>query len=188
MAERLAEAQRLRVVAPCDGVILAPQRQQSRQTSFELVAWQGTPLDGANRGALLETGTLVCLVGDPEKWEALALVDQQDVALVENGNKVRLATSLYPGQKFAGAVQELSPSRVEELPTELVAMADVPQQRDEAGRSAPLGRIYQARITLDPQSRPLISGATGHAQISIARQSLAERLIRFLASTFRVRW
>ena len=68
-----------------------PPKDQTR-----LAAWHGTPLDSQNRGCYLETGTLVCQVGDPSRLEAMLVIDQSAVAFVRAGQQVRLRIDQGP--------------------------------------------------------------------------------------------
>ncbi len=186
--ERRIDERRLTITAPRAGVVLAPPTHNTALSSAALEAWQGSPLDARNRGAYLHTGTLVCLVGDPAKLEAVALVDQYDVDFVRPGERVSLAADLYPGSRFEGRVVELSPARVDELPKELLSIGELPHRTDATGQKTPLGKIYQARIALDSPSAPLLIGAAGTASIHVAGRSLAARWARFVSSTFRLEW
>jgi putative peptide zinc metalloprotease protein len=188
LGERLADLQRLIVVSPHAGIILEPPRRSTGETDLSLRQWQGSPLDPQNVGAFLETGALVCLVGDPARLEAVALVDQRDVDFVRAGQRVTLEIDLYPGEHMGGKVVELSPSRVDELPQELAARGDVPQSTDSMGRPAPLGKIYQARIQLETPHSPILIGTAGTARIHVAPRTPVARLARFIANTFRVGW
>jgi putative peptide zinc metalloprotease protein len=189
LEERTADLRRLSILAPCDGTVLSPPRLDALTTSpTDLSEWRGSPLERINSGALLKTGTLLCLIGDPENTEALALVNQKDVELIRPGAATTLAINLYPGRTFSGKLVEISPSRVDELPQELQGAADLPQRETAAGVSVPLERIYQARILIEPGGTHLLAGSIGTAKIRTPSRSLAGRLVRFLQSTFRVRW
>jgi len=189
LAERAADVKRLSILAPCDGTVLSPPPVDNPRVSpADLSTWKGSPLEFINTGALLKTGTLLCLIGDPREMEALALVDQKDVELVRPGNLATLAINLYPGRTFSGVLEEISPSRVDELPPELLGAADLPQQERSAGNVVPLERIYQGRIRIEPNSAPLLAGSIGTAKIHTPSRSLARRLVRYLQSTFRLSW
>jgi putative peptide zinc metalloprotease protein len=188
LQERLAEVERLTIRSPRSGVLLAPPSQSAEQHMNDLGQWTGTPLEPRNVGANLATGTLVGLIGNPKQLEATLLVEQGEITLVRPGQQVSLRMNLNPGQVLDGEIVDLSPSRVDELPRELVAVADIPQKTDSQGRPMPLGKIYQARVKLTGTAVPLVIGAVGRARILVAPQSLIERFGRFLSSTFRVDW
>jgi putative peptide zinc metalloprotease protein len=188
LTERQTDQRRLKIVAPRDGVLLAPPSQHAENNRHALPNWFGTPLEPRNVGANLTTGTLLGLVGNANDLEALLMVEQQDVALVRPGQTAAIEFNLFPGQRFHGEIVDLSPARVDELPQELIATATLPQQTDAQGRPTPLGKIYQARVKLNQSATPLLCGATGHARITIAPQTLFTRVVRFLSNTFRVRW
>ena len=45
--------------------------------------WEGTPFDERNRGALLTPTDLICQIGDPQQMEAVLIVDQAYIDLVQ---------------------------------------------------------------------------------------------------------
>ena len=188
LQQRLADVQRLKIAAPCDGLVIAPPAEKTSQETPGLKSWQGSPLDLHNKDAFLKTGTLVCLVGDPTKLEGVAIVNQQDVDLVAPNQIAALSLDLQPGRHFTGEITEISPSRVDELPQELSGADDLPQTTRSDGKKEPAERVYQARVRLDDPSAPLLMGTTGTVKIYVQPRSIAARIARFLQSTFRVEW
>jgi putative peptide zinc metalloprotease protein len=188
LQQRLADVQRLKITALVDGVVLSPPTENESPETPGLPSWQGSPLDLHNRNAFLETGTPVCLIGDPKKLEGVAILDQQDVDLVAPAQRAALSLDLQPGKHFTGTLTEISPSRVDELPQELAEAKDLPQWTQSDGKPKPIEKVYQARIQLDDASAPLLSGATGTVKIYVRPRSIAATIARFLQSTFRVEW
>ena len=76
LRRRQEEKSRLTLTSPAAGTVLPPRRRHEPSVTGELPSWSGQPLDRANEGAFLETGTLFCLVGDPQSLEAVLLIDQ----------------------------------------------------------------------------------------------------------------
>lgn len=176
---------RLTLVAPQDGIVLPPAKRQSRGSGRELAGWTGTPLDAENRGGFIETGTLVCLVGEPGSIEAVAVVEQADAPLVQTGRKARVTASQWPGGAMRGVIEDVARVDAEELPLHLVATGAIAQRTDMAGARRPLDTAYQVRIRLEEPPRALLPGATGRALIVAPPEPLAARVMRWLGRTFR---
>lgn len=171
--------------APADGVVLAPPRRSARQSpAGRLAAWTGTPLDPENHDSYLEAGTLFCLVGDPDQLEALALIDQADVEFVQPGQRVRLLLNQRPTLTLTGtvaAVAKIDWETESRQPTTAVGLASRREGQDAA---RPLTTAYQVRIALDGHDEALLNGAPGRAKITVAPQSLGQRLLRYVSKTF----
>jgi putative peptide zinc metalloprotease protein len=188
LVKRQAEQDQLTVVARTSGTVLPPPAQFEKPDESTLPNWSGRPLDPRNASAQLETGTLVCLVGDPRQMEGVALVNQSDVELVRVGQQVSLVADLYPGERFAGKIVELSATNADELPHELMPRDKALFHTDRHGDHQLVGTWYLARVQLDPSAKPLLISTTGDARIYVVPQSLAHRMVRWLAATFRVKW
>ncbi len=187
--QRLAQvehdAERLTLTTPVAGTVLpAPNVPREAAAARSLPRWSGTPLDERNRGALLETGSLVCLVGDPNRFEAVLHVSEDDVELVQAGQRVQVALEHLPGQTFAGTVVEIAKLDLSEMPRELAASGDLPSRTDRRGISHPLDTWYQARVHFDEDPPRLVARVHGRAKIDVARRTLAQRGVRFLKQTF----
>jgi putative peptide zinc metalloprotease protein len=188
LAERRRDQERLTLTAPRDGTVLPPHRQPRQTASGELPTWTDTPLDPRNRGAFLDTGTVVCLVGDPARLEATLVIDQADIDLVRAGQSVQIHFDESPGQSLGGTIATIGELDLKVAPRELVIAGDLPSRVDESGTPRPLNASYQARVELDPDAHlALRGGAIGRAKISVDSQSLARRLIRYLRQTFESR-
>jgi hypothetical protein len=162
-------------------VLPPPRRPKSKDDARELALWSGTPLDERNCRCFLETGTLVCLIGDPHCLEAVVTIEQQDVGLLQVGQQVRLKLDAAPQQVLEGEIAQ-------------VARDDAPQARREAGdelwrtalpaQAAP-ATTYRARVDLSSLPQGAVVGGRGQAKVIVAPQSLGNRLRRYLARTFR---
>ncbi len=149
--------------------------------------WSGYPVEPQNLGAYLETGVTFCLIGDPKHLEALAIIDQADVDLVQTGQKVTLQFDELAGRRLSGTITSISELDMQSAPRELVARGDIPMRVSSTGAPQPASASYQARITLDEPSAQLLAAAPGKAKISVAAQSLGSRLLRYLQQTFQMR-
>ena len=100
LAERRTEAQRLTLTAPNDGVVIpGPRARQTHATNGRLATWTGSLLDKTVLGAHVESGSLVCLVGDPNRLVAVLMADDVDVKFLEPGQRARLRIEQLPGQR-----------------------------------------------------------------------------------------
>jgi len=186
LRKRLEEQQRLTLTAPIAGSILPPRRRPSMSGPDELEVWSGSPLDEGNLGAYLETGTLFCLVGDPDQIEAALVVNQSDIEFVRVSQAVRLQLNQLPGRYLGGVITEISEIDVETAPPELISAGDLPARTDVHGRSQLVGVFYQASVAIDDHTYKLTPGAVGRARIHAAPMSLGRRIARYLSSTFRL--
>jgi hypothetical protein len=135
-------------------------------------------------GCYLDTGTLLCLIGDAARFEAVLHVAQADVELVQPGQTVRLRLDHAPGQVFRGTVVDVAKLDVDVMPRELAAGGDVPSRSDPRGVRRPLDTWYQARVHFDDQPPFELARVHGRARISVAPRSLAAQLSRYLKQTF----
>ncbi|MDZ7616943.1 MAG: hypothetical protein U1E05_08065, partial [Patescibacteria group bacterium] len=144
---------RLRLVAPVAGVVLPPPEKSKRDEDSmgQLASWSGTPLRERNRGALLESSTLFCQVGDPRQAEATLIVDQVDRNYIAPGQRVEIMLAHLPGVVFEGRIESIAESELELSPRRLSTRAggDLPTITDpETGQERPQSTSYQARVPL----------------------------------------
>jgi putative peptide zinc metalloprotease protein len=190
LEERLRQLERyedmLELRAPVAGHVIQPPRVPASKGSAErLPTWTGTPLDPINRGCTLEAGLLFCLVGDPERLEAVAIVDQAETDLIQSGQRVKIRLDQWPWKTLRGTVVEISQINLEVASPALVAGGDIPVRTDSDGVSRPVSTVYQARIDLDESDFHALAGASGRCKIAVAPQSIARRLARYVSRNFR---
>ncbi|TXT23609.1 MAG: peptidase M50, partial [Planctomycetota bacterium] len=182
------EVQRLRLSSPQAGVVLPPPNMtRSRNADESLPEWHGTPLDTDNLGTTVREQTLFCYVGDPERQDALLLVDQNGVEFVRPGQLVRLRFLSDPGRVREGRVEEIASARAEVVPREMTVAQVIPVRHTSTG-SAPAEVSYEVRVRLltETAEQPSSSGlySPGHARIACGYQSLVVRFLRLLRTTF----
>lgn len=181
----MRDAARLTLTAPVSGSVLPPpELPPDADDSGTLPNWSGSPLEERNLGSYLETGTLVCLVGHPQRFEAILHVDESDVELVRPGQAVRIALDHMPGETYSGRVVEIARLDLEVMPRGLAAAGDLPARTDRRGLSRPLDTWYQARVAFDVDPPHLVARVHGRAKIAVAPQTLGARLARYLKQTF----
>ena len=141
LAQYRHDAERLTILAPIGGALLPPPELPPRpQTADTLERWTGTPLEVHNLGTYFDSGTLVRLVGDPTRFEAVLHVTDSDIELVQTGQRASVMLDNLPGQIFAGTVSEISKLDLQSMPRELAVARDLPAHR-QARRSASIGNL-----------------------------------------------
>jgi hypothetical protein len=188
---RIAQLQELlgglELRAAHDGAILPPPNRQANPSSRALIGWTGTPLDAANLGCFVETGTLVFLVGQPGQVEALAVIEQSSAPLVQPGRAAWVAVAQAAGGSLPGVIEQVARVEAGELPLHLAATGALPQAARHSEQARPLQSVYQVRIKLAEPSERLLPGATGRALIAAPTETIAARLLRWSGQTFRWR-
>jgi putative peptide zinc metalloprotease protein len=186
LAEKLEDRRRLRLAAPSDGVVFPPTFvADPRADSDELGEWNGRPLDPANQGAVVQVGTLLCQIGEPDRYEAMIVVDQDDVAGVLVGAEVDLILDAAPEKRFRGVVDEIASAEMQESPRrlssraggEVAVKADSPAER-------PLFPAYSVRVRIDDPERLFRVGWRGTARIHAEPKPIAGRIYRWASRTF----
>ena len=119
---------------------------------------RGTPLLPQNEGTFLETGTLFCLIGDPQRIEAVAVVDQADIDRIRVGEQVEVKIDQAAGAIIAGTVTEIAEVDVEVAPRQLAKTGDLASRTDAAGIARPLSASYQVRIVLAADDHAILLG------------------------------
>jgi putative peptide zinc metalloprotease protein len=189
------EAERLQLRAPMAGIVLPPPNVPAvALNSDALPTWNGIPQDPINRGATLESQSLFCYVGDPQRHDAVLLVDQRSVEFVRPGQSVRLQLRSSPGKLLRGQVVEVASSKAENVPRELV-VTHLAAARASGMDAVPVEVSYEVRVqVIEPRSQvDRLSQAAhalvtlyspGRARIECGWLSLASRLWRLLRHTF----
>ncbi|NUQ65725.1 MAG: HlyD family efflux transporter periplasmic adaptor subunit [Pirellulales bacterium] len=186
LEQQLRDQERLVLLVPASGTVIPPPQQEPQPYApGALRSWSGDPLEARNRGCYLPTGTLFCLVGDPDRLEAHLVIDQADMAFVRKGQQVRLELDELPGAVLRGTLVELAKIDLKVAPRELAGRSDLPVRVDQQGLPRPAETSYQARVALDGHDIPLRIGTRGRARILAHPQPLGLRWYRTLARVFR---
>ncbi len=187
LEDRRRDAERLTLIAPVDGTVIpVPRIEAQADPTGRLPTWSGGILDTLNRGAHLEAGTLVCLVGDPLRLSAVLLVDDTDVKRLQPGQKVRMRFDQLPGQVIEGEVVDIARHDAGGNESEGTSRADLAPLLVglmPPGKTAPR---YQVQVRFEPPAQPLIVGGRGEAKVAAERITLGRRIFRYLAQTFRL--
>lgn len=188
LERRRDDFRRLTIVAPADGTVIPPARRPAASSDdTQLSTWSGSPLETENLGAWLDEATLLCQLGDPNRLEALLVVDQADVDLVRPGQRAMIKVESLPHEVLDGTLSEVARTQLEVAPHALTIRGGgtLATRTDREGLERPLRPSYLARAEFesgDPRLRPAMRGV---AKIEADRQTLAARLWRGLSSLFR---
>ncbi len=181
----------LTVTAKEAGVIIPPPSKpipKQVEAEEQLPTWSGSPFDPKNKSAFFSESDLLCLVGDPAKMEAVLVVDQHDIDLVEVGVEAEIKIDSARLDSFSGKIEKLSEMEMEVAPESLGIQAGgkLDTEMDSSGRLRPISTSYQARVPLENIDIPLRSGYRGQAKIYVGWKSVGWRIHRFLTRTFRI--
>jgi putative peptide zinc metalloprotease protein len=198
LAKKRTDREKLLLTAPAAGVVFpgdsVPQRDDP---SGRLPEWHGLPLDEQNIGATFREGTTLCLIGEPDRLEAVMLVDESEVEFVQNGQRVALKLDALSWLTIHGTIEQIAENRVDVMSPRLSVKSggSVPTVTDASGRERPLSAHYEAsmvlpsdetaRLSLEPGT--LTPGMRGTARIDVGSRTVGRWLLRLLWQTFNFR-
>lgn len=182
----------LELVASRDGQVIAPPNVVARpaESGSHLQRWSGNPMDAKNRGAHFEASTLFCIVGDPDKMQAMLVVDESDIKLVSTGQKVQLLFDELPSRRFDGEVVSVSRDSLTELPRELSITngGKVAVGPGVDGTEAPLLTTYEVLVSINnDDDQKLLTGFRGSAKIEVSNLPLGQQLVRYARTVINFR-
>ncbi len=163
-----------------------PRTITAEQLAHDQRNWTGSPLQPANVGATLDSGTTIGYLGDPVKREIRLLVPQNRIESVESGQQVELHLSGLPRRLRLGTVTSVSSRPVGDLPPALVADGWASTRLPLDGSAASDSVDYEviAALANDAEVEPLRVGTVTGATIRLSRSSLLDRLWRILDDHF----
>lgn len=176
--------------APRDGVVLpAPGVPPQQDPSGQLPGWTGRALSERNLGATFTAGTVLCLVGDADRFEVVMVVDQTELEFIHVGERVDLKFDAFAERTFSGEVTALAESQIEAGAERLSGKSGggVPTKTDESGRERPISTSYEALMTLDDQDGVFTPGMRGTARIRVGSRTVGQWLLRLVWQTFNFR-
>jgi putative peptide zinc metalloprotease protein len=185
----------IRVPAGIKGVVFPPPVRPKRDMSDgRLPSWSGSPFDDKNKGALLMTGDQICQIGDPQRFEAVLVIDQAHIDLVSQYwmlkrefPEVDVKFDAYRWKTSEARIDKLASAPMEVSPASLTAQGggELSVKTDQStGALRPVSTSYQARVPLDHIDTALRVGLTGKAKIYTGWQPLGRRLHRYILRTF----
>ncbi|MCP4891009.1 MAG: HlyD family secretion protein, partial [Planctomycetaceae bacterium] len=122
-----------------------------------------------NQKAWLEQGTVVGMVGDESRREAILLVPQEKVELLRSGQPVTLRIASLPRGAITGTITDVAISPLDPE----IDVNDLPGPPQ-----------YQVRVRIEPTQVTLPVRLQGNARITVDQASVLQRIGRFLAGAF----
>lgn len=171
--------ERLVIRADRAGTIVSAPRSQERRTEIQgiesLSSWSIDPLRKSNLGTRLEANTVLCEVRPEQKFEAVVLVEQTEIAFLDVGQSVEIKLDTLPNRTLRGRVSELARVEVEIPPPQLLISkgGELPVRVRPDGQYGLPTPHYEVRVEIDgftdgdddPQQL-LASGLRGRAKIA----------------------
>lgn len=181
----------LNVVAKNTGVIFPPPAKpvpKQVEEEEQLPTWSDSPFDGKNQDAYFSESDLLCLIGQPNAWDAILVVDQHDIDLVKETHDVEIMLESARMKTFYGKIAKISEREMQEVPESIALQAGggLNTEMSASGKLRPISTSYQARVPLENVDVPARIGYRGEARIYVGWKSLGWRVYRFLARTFRL--
>jgi putative peptide zinc metalloprotease protein len=204
LTEKRKDLTRLRLTVPAgvDGKVLPPpDLMHNDEPEGPLPTWSGSPFEKKNLEASLDQSALFCQIGDPDKMEAVLVIDQADIEFVRArrwgvdrhgeevmipGDRVELRIDELPDDTLKGEIDEIAESDLKVVSKRLSAKAggETATRTDPSGIERPLNPSYQARVPLDNPDGTLRLGLRGRAKIHGQWQTISSRVWRLLTQTF----
>jgi putative peptide zinc metalloprotease protein len=186
--DRIAQ---LTVVAKEEGVIFPPPPKpvaKQAEEDEQLPTWTDSPFDAKNQGAFFAESDLLCLIGKPDLWEAILVIDQHDIDLVQEGHEVEIMLESARMTSFDGRIAKISEMDMKEAPENISLQSGgrLDTEMTASGRIKPISTSYQARVPLESVELPMRVGYRGQARVYVGWKSLGWRVYRFFARTFRL--
>jgi putative peptide zinc metalloprotease protein len=179
----------LKIKSKTSGVIFpAPAKPQPKGAAAEqLPSWHGNPFSEKNQDAFFSDSDLLCYVGDPDRMEAVLVVDQHDIDLVEEGVSADIKIESARLDTFSGKIEKISEMEMRVTPENLALQAGgrLNTEMDASGQLRPISTSYQARVPLENVDVPLRGGYRGQAKIYVGWKSVGWRIYRFFTRTFK---
>jgi putative peptide zinc metalloprotease protein len=187
--EKRLEMERLTVSAPIAGTVIPPPERSDKQAAAQgrLPTWEGSPFSKKNIGATLTPTDLICQIGNPNDLEAVMIVEQSYIDLVDEGQPVRVLLESQTGKAVDSEVLEIASSAVKAVPASMSAQAGGRLETvtdPTSGAMRPLNTSYQVRAPLADKLGNVQVGMQGQARIYTGWQPLGRRIYRYVTKTF----
>lgn len=196
LEKRLAQTgeklSQLTIVAPCDGVVVAPPETSPQFDNGQnegLPRWDGTPLESPNRGCWLATQSHLLSVAPDDKYQAVLVIDQHDRDDFRIEEELSLKLESRPGGTRSGRIREISDRHLDSAPAPLSNKfgGELATITDLKGNERLEGSAYQAVVPLAAIPGTLKPGVRGLARQPMRTRTAGEWAWRYLKRTFHFR-
>ncbi len=172
--------------------ILLPSATHFRATSFQNTTAHNSadPLVKQSLGKYLRAGDFLCQIGDPRKLELVILIGQAEIEMVREGAQVEAYFASHPLQSVTTELSEVSQAESRFSPLVLATNfgGRLAMQPDQSGVGSIADTVYRARAPIENEDLLLSAGVRCQVRIQAATQTLAQRMLRWVRSTFRFKW
>ncbi len=200
-----ARLEHLQIVSPRSGVIIEPPAKDGAKmaaASDQLPTWSGSPFEKQNENAHFAEGDLLCFIAEPNRMEAVIIIDQTDMQVlreeigytsgtekIDPAKSPRVEIMLESARlnSLYGRITEIADSEMKESPASLASSSGgtLDTKMDQkTGRITPISASYQAKVAIDELTIPVRSGYRGQAKIHLKWKTLGWRFYRLVAKTF----
>lgn len=182
LRQRQADRDRLVIDSPISGVVFSTASHSATRSVVNDSRQSVKPeplFDDANRGAFVSVDTLLCVVGESDRWEAVLTVDQDSVGYFQPQLPVKVRLSQTGLQTIEGVVADVSKDDAQ-----LDRFSFNKKKLDDPSQLAKAR--YQVRVSL-AGSPQLLLGDAGTATVTVAPTPLFSRLCDYLGRTIRFR-
>ena len=192
---RLKEIQlgRLQLTATTAGIVIPPpKRTNESQAVHQLPRWSNSPIYPDSLNAWLESGTEFCLVADPNKYEAILVIDESDIELVREGQAALLVLEQFRDTVVSADLTFVSSDELKVVPRELSQTNGGPIAVKPDGSEQSILKSFEAKAPLDIQqlkskSIEPLTGYYGIAKIRVGNASLGNQALRYLRTLINFR-
>lgn len=193
LADKKKQIAELTLRAPKAGTIIPPPAQPSRPgPEGSLPGMSGTPFSEKNIGmALGQDGgqNVFCIIGQPQRWEAIIVIDQSDIEFVGQNQSVEVLLNELQLHAIATHIKHIEAEPMKDVPQILTNKTggDIATESDPiTGREKPQSVHYQAYSNELPAeyAEVLRNNFRGQAKIRTAPRSIGARFVRFVKQTF----
>lgn len=190
MQLKLDQQQQLTIRAKRSGVVLPPPTRPEPHDKAELSEWSGTLLDQKNLGCHLLAGEMFCqIAADAKQSKAMLVIDQGSLEFIKPGQPVTILLDQDAGHQLSGVIESVARKELTYVPPALSNKhgGQIPTLTESGGLERPQSVVYQATVLIDDPRQELRPGAIGQAKIKVGQQTVANRVGRYLAQTFRLK-
>lgn len=196
LEKRLAQTgeklQKLTIIAPCDGIVVAPPQVSPQPTNVPdaaLPRWNGTPLESRNHGCWLGTQSHLLSVAPDTKYQAVLIIDQHDRDDFQLNREVALKLESQPAGVRTGHIREIADRHLDSAPAPLSNKfgGELPTITDPKGNERLEGSAYQAIVPLAAIPGTLKPGVRGLARQPMPTRTAGEWAWRYFQRTLHFR-
>ena len=192
LAQTAEKLQKLTIIAPCDGVVIAPPRispPAADDPDEALPRWEGTPLEDRNQGCWLATQSHLLSVAPDARYQAVLVIDQHNRGDFRTNETLSLMLEGKPGRVRTGRISEISDRHLDTAPAPLSNKfgGELATTTDSKGNERLDGAAYQAIVPIAAIPGTLKPGVRGIARHPMKTRTAGDWVWRYLKRTFHFR-